>query len=40
MRVVSSRIKAVTAMGAPPGAAFNTLAFIIVMALFIASIEG
>jgi hypothetical protein len=40
MRVVAGRIKAVTTMGTPPGAAFNTLALVIVMALFVASIQG
>ena len=40
MRVVAGRIKAVTTMGTPPGAAFNTLALVIVMALFVASIQS
>ncbi len=40
MRVIAGRIKAVTTMGTPPGAAFNTLALVIVMALFVVSIQG
>ena len=38
MRFVASRVKAVTTTGTAPGAAFNGIAFVIVMFLFIASI--
>jgi len=38
MRFVASRVKAVTTTGTAPGAAFNGIAFVVVMFLFIASI--
>jgi len=40
MRFVASRVKAVTTTGTAPGAAFNGLAFVVVMFLFAASIRG
>jgi hypothetical protein len=40
MRFVASRVKAVTTTGTAPGAAFNGIAFVIVMFLFAASIKG
>jgi len=39
-RFVASRVKAVTSTGTPPGAALNGVAFVIVMALFVASLAG
>jgi predicted signal transduction protein with EAL and GGDEF domain len=38
MRFVASRVKAVTTTGTAPGAAFNGIAFVVVMFLFVASI--
>ena len=38
MRFVASRVKAVTTTGTAPGAAFNGVAFVVVMFLFVASI--
>jgi predicted signal transduction protein with EAL and GGDEF domain len=40
MRFVASRVKAVTTTGTAPGAAFNGIAFVVVMLLFVASING
>jgi hypothetical protein len=40
MRFVASRVKTVTTIGTAPGAAFNGVAFLIVMFLFGASIWG
>ena len=40
MRFVASRVKAVTSTRTPPGAALNGVAFVIVMLLFVASIQG
>jgi len=40
MRFVASRVKAVTTTGTAPGAALNGVAFAVVMALFVASIQG
>jgi predicted signal transduction protein with EAL and GGDEF domain len=40
MRFVASRVKAVTTIGTAPGAAFNGIAFVVVMCLFIASLKG
>jgi hypothetical protein len=39
-RFVASRVKAVTSTGTPPGAALNGVAFVFVMALFVASLAG
>jgi hypothetical protein len=38
MRFVASRVKAVTTIGTAPGAAFNGVAFVVVMFLFVTSI--
>jgi hypothetical protein len=38
MRFIASRVKAVTTTGTAPGAAFNGVAFVIVMLLFLTSI--
>ena len=38
MRFVASRVKAVTTTGTAPGAAFNGVAFVVVMFLFLVSI--
>ena len=40
VRFVASRVKAVTTTGTAPGAAFNGVAFVIVMCLFIVSTKG
>ena len=40
MRFVASRVKAVTTTGTAPGAAFNGIAFVVVMCLFAGSISG
>jgi hypothetical protein len=38
MRFVASRVKAVTTTGTAPGAAFNGIAFVVVMFLFVTSV--
>jgi hypothetical protein len=38
MRFVASRVKAVTTTGTAPGAAFNGIAFVVVVFLFVASV--
>lgn len=40
LRFVAGRVKAVTSTRTPPGAALNGVAFVVVMALFVASIWG
>jgi hypothetical protein len=40
LRFVASRVKAVTTTGTAPGAALNGVAFVIVMALFVVSVQG
>jgi hypothetical protein len=40
LRFVASRVKAVTTTGTAPGAALNGVAFVIVMTLFVVSVQG
>jgi hypothetical protein len=40
MRFVASRKKSVTSTRTPPGAALNGVAFVVLMLLFVASIQG